>query len=130
MLLLELIIWCKHLTFPYSPVTRMRTSGHAFKHSADKNMLYFKNVFHSHSQPPKIYFYSYKSKFNSHMFRGSSFLSSFNLSFYHIVASSILGVSRKGTEEKSSDSSQFGSCFTHKEQYRSRKTLSFTSSYF
>lgn len=49
-------IWCKHLTLPYSPATRIRTSDHAFKHFADKNILYFKNIFHSHSQPAKIYF--------------------------------------------------------------------------
>lgn len=55
--LTQVNIWCKHLTFPYSPATRMRTSGHAFKHFADKNMLFQKHLPHSLPATKNLFLY-------------------------------------------------------------------------
>ena len=112
---------------------RTITLGHAFSILPTKICSISKTFFIvsvTNSFQWKIYFYSYKSKFNSHMFWGSLFLFSFNLSFYHRVLSFILGVSRKGVEQKRQ---WFISIFIrsiHKEQHTSRKTNSFTRTYF
>lgn len=129
MFLLKSIFGVKHLAFPCSPATRMRTSDHAFEHFADKNVFYFKNIFHSHSQPPKnsisivrrvnLIHVSFEA---AHSFLPFILVSITQLCVFHSGSQQERNGGKKAVTHLSWDH------FTHKKQHR--KTPSFTSSYF
>ena len=113
---------------------RMITSGHAFSILLIKICSISETPFivsdgHQFLSMKKSIF-TVKSKFNSHVLR--QFIPFFPSILVSITQSCLPFWESAGKEwrKKGSDSSQFLSCFIHKEQHRSRKTHSFTRTYF
>lgn len=121
----------RHLTFTYSPVT----SGHAFSIllikicSISKTSFIVSNSHQFLSMKKSIFIVIRVNLIHICFEAVHSFFPSILVSITqsHLPFWESAG---KDWRKKSSDSSLFLSCFIHKEQHRSRKTHSFTRTYF